>query len=203
MADADNQAAGAGLMVRAQGIHKRYGRDEVLKGIDIDVAPGEVLCLIGPSGSGKSTFLRCINHLEKIDAGRLWVDGELIGYRERGRYLYEMPERDVSRQRAGIGMVFQRFNLFPHMTVLENIIEAPVHVRREPRARVAARARGLGRRGGLAGWGLGGGVLFFVGCFGGGGRPPPLGRGRGARPPPPPPPQTRQQGKKKQKKKKK
>ena len=148
MAAADT-TAGAGPMVRAQDIHKRYGRDEVLKGISIDVAAGEVLCLIGPSGSGKSTFLRCINHLEKIDAGRLWVDGELMGYRERGRTLYEMPERDVSRQRAGIGMVFQRFNLFPHMTVLENIIEAPVHVRGEPRSRATDHARDLLRRVGL------------------------------------------------------
>ncbi|HEU0229636.1 MAG TPA: amino acid ABC transporter ATP-binding protein [Burkholderiaceae bacterium] len=141
--------ASADPMVRARDIHKRYGRDEVLKGINVEVAQGEVLCLIGPSGSGKSTFLRCINHLEKIDAGRLWVDGELIGYRERGRYLYEMRERDVSRQRAAIGMVFQRFNLFPHMTALENIIEAPVHVRGEPRARAVEHARELLRHVGL------------------------------------------------------
>lgn len=148
MAAADSPGS-AGPMVRARDVHKRFGRDEVLKGISIDVAPGEVLCLIGPSGSGKSTFLRCINHLEKIDAGRLWVDGELMGYRERGRNLYEMRERDVSRQRAGIGMVFQRFNLFPHMTVLENIIEAPVHVRGEPRAQAMRHARDLLRHVGL------------------------------------------------------
>ncbi len=136
-------------MVCAQDVHKRFGRDEVLKGIDLDVAPGEVLCLIGPSGSGKSTFLRCINHLEKIDAGRLSVDGELIGYRERGDLLYEMAEREVCRQRASIGMVFQRFNLFPHQTVLENIIEAPLRVRHEPKAQAVERARALLERVGL------------------------------------------------------
>ena len=136
---------GARPMVRAEGVHKRYGRDEVLKGIDLEVAAGEVLCLIGPSGSGKSTFLRCINHLEKIDAGRIEVDGEPIGYRERGDRLYEMPEREVCRQRAAIGMVFQRFNLFPHMTVLENVIEAPTHVRGERRDAAAARGRAPAR----------------------------------------------------------
>ncbi|MGH8822736.1 MAG: amino acid ABC transporter ATP-binding protein [Rhodoferax sp.] len=151
MARADTRpgAMGTGTMVCAQDVHKRYGRDEVLKGIDLDVAPGEVLCLIGPSGSGKSTFLRCINHLEKIDAGRLSVDGELIGYRERGDLLYEMREREVCRQRASIGMVFQRFNLFPHLTVLENIIEAPLRVKREPKAQAIERARALLQRVGL------------------------------------------------------
>jgi len=99
-------------MVRAESARKRYRRDEVLKGVDLDVAAGEVLCLIGPSGSGKSTFLRCVNHLESIDDGRLYVDGELVGYRERGGRLYEMRERDVCRQRAGVGMVFQHFNCF-------------------------------------------------------------------------------------------
>ena len=137
-------------MVRAEGVHKRYGHDEVLKGIDLEVAPGEVLCLIGPSGSGKSTFLRCINHLEKIDAGRIEIDGELVGYREKGGRLHEMHEREVCRQRAAIGMVFQRFNLFPHMTVLENVIEAPIRVRREPRAAAAERAQALLARVGLA-----------------------------------------------------
>ena len=136
-------------MVRAEGVHKRYGRDEVLKGIDLEVATGEVLCLIGPSGSGKSTFLRCINHLEKIDAGRIEVDGETVGYRERGDRLYEMHEHDVCRQRAAIGMVFQRFNLFPHMTALENVIEAPVHVRGERRDAAVARGRALLDRVGL------------------------------------------------------
>ncbi|GAB2902823.1 amino acid ABC transporter ATP-binding protein [Paralcaligenes sp. KSB-10] len=138
-------------MVRAQDVHKRYGRDEVLKGINLEVSSGEVLCLIGPSGSGKSTFLRCINHLEKIDAGHLWVDGELVGYRERGNRLYERHEREVCRQRAGIGMVFQRFNLFPHMTVLENIIEAPLHVKHESKPQAVERARALLQRVGLQG----------------------------------------------------
>jgi polar amino acid transport system ATP-binding protein len=137
-------------MVRAEGVHKRYGHDEVLKGIDLEVAPGEVLCLIGPSGSGKSTFLRCINHLERIDAGRIEVDGELVGYREKGGRLHEMHEREVCRQRAAIGMVFQRFNLFPHLTVLENVIEAPIRVGREPRAAAIERARALLARVGLA-----------------------------------------------------
>ena len=137
-------------MVRAEGVHKRYGHDEVLKGIDLEVAPGEVLCLIGPSGSGKSTFLRCINHLEKIDAGRIEIDGELVGYREKGGRLHEMHEREVCRQRAAIGMVFQRFNLFPHMTVLENVIEAPIRVKRESRAAAVERAEALLGRVGLA-----------------------------------------------------
>jgi polar amino acid transport system ATP-binding protein len=137
-------------MVRVQGVHKRYGRDEVLKSIDLDVAAGEVLCLIGPSGSGKSTLLRCINHLEKIDAGRIEVDGELVGYREKGNRLHEMRERDVCRQRAAIGMVFQRFNLFSHMTVLENVTEAPMSVKGETRAAAVARGEALLGRVGLA-----------------------------------------------------
>src|SRR6202790_1391865 len=116
-------------MVKAEGVHKRFGRLEVLKGISLEVAPREVVCILGPSGSGKSTFLRCINHLEKIDAGRLSVDGELVGYRERGNKLYELSDREVCRKRSEIGMVFQRFNLFPHMTALENIAEAPIQVK--------------------------------------------------------------------------
>jgi polar amino acid transport system ATP-binding protein len=136
-------------MVCAEAVRKRYRREEVLKGVDLEVAAGEVLCLIGPSGSGKSTFLRCVNHLEQIDAGRLYVDGALIGYRERGDRLYEMHERDVCRQRTAIGMVFQRFNLFPHMSALENIIEAPLHVRRESRSEATARGRALLARVGL------------------------------------------------------
>jgi len=128
-------------MVNAEGIHKRYGRHEVLKGITLQVAPGEVMCLLGPSGSGKSTFLRCINHLEKIDSGRLSVDGELVGYREVGGRLHELREAEVARKRAEIGMVFQHFNLFPHMTALENVTCAPLRVRRE--ARVQARQREL------------------------------------------------------------
>ena len=137
-------------MVDAQDVHKRYGRDEVLKGISLQVPAGEVLCLIGPSGSGKSTFLRCINHLEKIQSGRIEVDGEPIGYRQRGDLLFELPEREVCRQRARIGMVFQRFNLFPHQTVLQNILEAPLHVKREPRPQALERALALLERVGLA-----------------------------------------------------
>ena len=101
----------------------------MLRGVSLEVQPGEVLCLLGPSGSGKSTLLRCINHLEKIDAGRVWVDGELVGYRQAGDPLYELREREVARKRAQIGMVFQRFNLFAHMTALENVAEAPMRVR--------------------------------------------------------------------------
>jgi polar amino acid transport system ATP-binding protein len=128
-------------MVRAENVHKSFGHVEVLKGIDLEVGNGEVVCLLGPSGSGKSTFLRCINHLERIDGGRLSVDGQLIGYRENGGKLYEMHEREVAAQRRGIGMVFQRFNLFPHMTALENVMEAPVQVRKE--AKTSARTRSL------------------------------------------------------------
>ena len=137
-------------MVKAESVYKSYGRLEVLRGINLNVQPKEVMCVIGPSGSGKSTFLRCINHLEKIDAGRLWVDGELVGYRQRGDKLYELPDHEVCRKRSEIGMVFQRFNLFPHMTALENVIEAPVHVKRESRAQAEARARNLLERVGLA-----------------------------------------------------
>ncbi len=108
-------------MVLAEGLHKRFGRLEVLRGIDFQVARQEVVCIIGPSGSGKSTLLRCVNHLEKINAGRLWVDGELVGYRQRGDRLYELREREICAKRAEIGMVFQQFNLFPRMTVLENV----------------------------------------------------------------------------------
>ncbi|MFL6137010.1 MAG: amino acid ABC transporter ATP-binding protein [Frankiaceae bacterium] len=128
-------------MLRAEQVHKSFGHVEVLKGIDLEVAEREVMCIIGPSGSGKSTFLRCINHLEKIDAGRLWVDGRLVGYRESGNRLHELREREVAAQRRDIGMVFQRFNLFPHMTALANVMEAPMRVRRESKA--AARERGL------------------------------------------------------------
>jgi polar amino acid transport system ATP-binding protein len=137
-------------MVKAEAVHKSFGRLEVLRGIDLEVQPKEVMCIIGPSGSGKSTFLRCINHLEKIDAGRLSVDGELVGYRDRGDKLHELPDSEVCKKRSEIGMVFQSFNLFPHMTALENIIEAPIHVKRESRATAEARARRLLERVGLA-----------------------------------------------------
>jgi polar amino acid transport system ATP-binding protein len=116
-------------MVKAEGVTKRFGRLEVLKGISLEVQRGEVMCLLGPSGSGKSTFLRCINHLEKIDAGLLYVDGELVGYREEGDKIHELHDKDVARKRSEIGMVFQRFNLFSHMTALDNVIEAPVEVK--------------------------------------------------------------------------
>jgi polar amino acid transport system ATP-binding protein len=115
-------------MVRAEAVHKSFGRLEVLKGIDLEVKRKEVMCLLGPSGSGKSTFLRCINHLEKINAGRLFVDGQLVGYREKEGRLHELHEREVCRKRAEIGMVFQHFNLFPHMTALENVTLAPLRV---------------------------------------------------------------------------
>jgi ABC-type polar amino acid transport system, ATPase component len=137
-------------MVKAESVYKNFGRLEVLRGIELEVDPKEVMCIIGPSGSGKSTFLRCINHLEKIDAGRLSVDGELVGYRERGNKLYELPDREVCRKRSEIGMVFQRFNLFPHMTALENVIEAPIRVKKESRATAVTRARALFERVGLA-----------------------------------------------------
>jgi polar amino acid transport system ATP-binding protein len=136
-------------MVKAEGVHKRFGRLEVLKGITLEVLPGEVMVLLGPSGSGKSTFLRCINHLEKINSGRLSVDGELVGYREAGDKLYELRESEIARKRAEIGMVFQHFNLFPHMTALENVISAPIRVNKVPRERANARARALLERVGL------------------------------------------------------
>jgi ABC-type polar amino acid transport system ATPase subunit len=125
-------------MVYAEGVSKSYGSHEVLKSISLEVMPGEVLCLVGPSGSGKSTFLRCINHLEQVNAGRLAVDGKLVGYREQGDKLYELPPKEAAKQRRDIGMVFQRFNLFPHMTALENVMEAPVRVKGVPRAQARA-----------------------------------------------------------------
>ncbi|WP_409184183.1 amino acid ABC transporter ATP-binding protein [Amycolatopsis sp. VS8301801F10] len=137
-------------VVSAQKVCKSFGSLDVLKGIDLEVQEREVLCLIGPSGSGKSTLLRCINHLEKIDAGRLYVDGVLVGYRERGGRLHELRDKEIAEQRKNIGMVFQRFNLFPHMTALENVMEAPIQVRREPRGQVRERALELLDRVGLA-----------------------------------------------------
>jgi polar amino acid transport system ATP-binding protein len=139
-----------GPMVKAEGVHKQFGRLEVLKGISLEVQPGEVMCMLGPSGSGKSTLLRCINHLEKIDAGRLWVGGELVGYRQSGGKVYELRDSEVARKRAEIGMVFQRFNLFPHMTALENVVEAPIIVRKRNRREAAERGKELLQRVGLA-----------------------------------------------------
>ena len=136
-------------MVESAGVHKYFGRLEVLKGIDLQVMPGEVMCVIGPSGSGKSTFLRCINHLEKLTAGKLWVDGELVGYRQKGDKLYELRDSEVAAKRREIGMVFQRFNLFPHMTACENVMEAPIHVRGEGKSAARQRALELLERVGL------------------------------------------------------
>jgi ABC-type polar amino acid transport system ATPase subunit len=137
-------------MVLADRVSKSFGNNEVLKSISLEVKRGEVMCLVGPSGSGKSTFLRCINHLEVLSAGRLSVDGELIGFREAHGKLYEMHPKEAAKQRRDIGMVFQRFNLFPHMTALENVMEAPLQVKGEPKARVRQRALDLLDRVGLA-----------------------------------------------------
>jgi polar amino acid transport system ATP-binding protein len=145
----EDRAGPATPMVRAEEVHKSYGPVEVLKGINLEVAPREVFCLVGPSGSGKSTFLRCINHLEKVDAGRLSVDGELVGYRQAGGKLHELRDREVSTKRREIGMVFQRFNLFPHMTAIQNVMEAPVRVKREDKTEVRDRAEQLLERVGM------------------------------------------------------
>jgi polar amino acid transport system ATP-binding protein len=132
-------------MVLAESVCKNFGALRVLKGITLEVGKGQVLVMVGPSGSGKSTFLRCINHLEQVNAGRLYVDGDLIGYREkrRGDKLYEISPRDAAKQRRDIGMVFQHFNLFPHRTALENLVEAPIHVKRVKSADAVARAKDL------------------------------------------------------------
>ncbi len=136
--------------VAAYQVVKRFHGQEILKGVDIDIQQGEVVCLIGPSGSGKSTFLRCINHLEKIDGGALYVDGELMGYRQVGDKLFELKESEIARKRAGIGMVFQRFNLFGHMTALENVIEAPIRVRKVARNEAVEQGKQLLDRVGLS-----------------------------------------------------
>ena len=136
-------------IVSAEQVHKSFGSVRALKGIDLTVMPGEVVCLVGPSGSGKSTFLRCLNHLERIDAGRLEVNGNLVGYRERAGKLYELRDREVCSQRANIGMVFQQFNLFPHMTALGNIVEGPVRVRGESQKEAEANGRRLLKQVGL------------------------------------------------------
>jgi polar amino acid transport system ATP-binding protein len=141
--------AGVEPLVQAEGVCKSFGSNDVLKGIDLTVAPGEVLCIIGPSGSGKSTFIRCINHLEKIDAGRLLVDGHYVGYRRVGNKLHEMRESEIAKRREDVGMVFQQFNLFPHMTVLGNLIEAPMRVRKKSKAEATAKARALLQQVGL------------------------------------------------------
>jgi polar amino acid transport system ATP-binding protein len=145
LADSDTRP-----MVEAQAVAKRFGGLEVLKGIDLTVARGEVMCMIGPSGSGKTTFLRCVNHLEQISGGRLYVDGVLMGYREKGNRIYELHPRESARQRRDIGMVFQHFNLFPHMTVLHNVIEAPTRVKKVGKREAVATARSLLQRVGLA-----------------------------------------------------
>jgi polar amino acid transport system ATP-binding protein len=138
-------------MLDARDVHKAFRHNEVLKGISLQVQRGEVVVLIGPSGSGKTTFLRCINHLEKINAGRIYIDGDLIGYREQPNgHLREDTEANIARMRAEIGMVFQRFNLFPHLTALQNVMEAPVQVRRLDKAQVEPRARALLAKVGLA-----------------------------------------------------
>ncbi|MFV0374822.1 amino acid ABC transporter ATP-binding protein [Microbacterium sp.] len=138
------------LAVRAVDLHKSFGDLEVLQGIDIEIPPGGVTCIIGPSGSGKSTFLRCINHLEKLTSGRLWVNGKLVGYEPHRGYLREMSEKEIARDRRGVGMVFQRFNLFPHMTVLENITIAPTRVAALSAAEAKDRAMSLLERVGLS-----------------------------------------------------
>ncbi|KOG55630.1 arginine ABC transporter ATP-binding protein [Streptomyces virginiae] len=136
-------------MVHAQGVRKHFGKLEVLKGIDLTVERGQVCCLLGPSGSGKSTFLRCINHLDRVDGGKLAVDGDLVGYRQNGSRLHELREKEVAARRRDIGMVFQRFNLFPHMTALDNVMEAPVNVCKTDKSQARDEAGRLLERVGL------------------------------------------------------
>ncbi|MGH8920452.1 MAG: amino acid ABC transporter ATP-binding protein, partial [Actinomycetes bacterium] len=138
-------------LVRAEAVHKSFGSHDVLRGIDLEVERGEVLCLLGASGSGKSTLLRCINHLETVSGGRIWVGDEVIGYRQDGNRLLELSDAQAARQRRSIGMVFQRFNLFPHMTVLQNVTEGPIRVRRVEAATAERAAVDLLDRVGLAG----------------------------------------------------
>jgi polar amino acid transport system ATP-binding protein len=145
------RAIASSVVVRADDVRKRFGRLQVLKGVSLEVHRGETVCLIGPSGSGKTTFIRCINHLEKIDSGRIEVNGHLIGYREHNGRLIEDGQRSIARQRTQIGMVFQRFNLFPHKSALENITEAPIHVLGLPKEQAIADAESLLARVGLAG----------------------------------------------------
>ncbi len=137
-------------MILAEDVRVSFGNVEVLKGIDLSIKRGEVACLIGPSGSGKSTFLRCCNHLEKISTGRLYIDGSIMGYREKDGILYEISDKEAAKQRQDIGMVFQSFNLFSHRTVLENIIEAPIKVKKQPAQVAKKRAMELLEQVGLA-----------------------------------------------------
>ncbi|MEV4369076.1 amino acid ABC transporter ATP-binding protein [Nonomuraea sp. NPDC049637] len=137
-------------MVKIESVRKRFGQLEVLKGVSLDVPAGAVVCVVGPSGSGKSTLLRCVNRLETIDAGRVWVDGKLMGFSEQGGKLHLLRPDELCRQRQEIGMVFQRFHLFPHMTALENVMEGPCTVKRLSKAKAAERARTLLDRVGLA-----------------------------------------------------
>ena len=152
------------LIVRARSVRKRFGDDEILKGIDLDISAGEVVCVIGPSGSGKTTLLRCLNRLEAIDSGRIWIGGELLGYVEQpdGRLL-ERRYEDLRRQRQSIGMVFQRFNLFPHMTAVENVVEGPWKIKGQPRAAAVARAEDI-----LSSVGLGDRMNFYPAQLSGG-----------------------------------
>jgi polar amino acid transport system ATP-binding protein len=143
-------SANTTAMVDAQEVHKYFHRNEVLRGISMQIQKGEVVVIIGPSGSGKTTFLRCINFLEKINKGRIYIDGELIGFRDAGGRLVPDSEKNIARMRSEIGMVFQRFNLFPHMTALQNIMEAPMQVKGLSREQAETRARALLAKVGLA-----------------------------------------------------
>jgi polar amino acid transport system ATP-binding protein len=148
---AATRAPAGGPLLRIRGLRKSFGQQTVLHGIDLDVTQGSVTVLLGPSGSGKSTLLRCVNHLEKPDAGFVELDGDIIGYRRGRRHLHELPARAVTRQRTAVGMVFQQFNLFPHLTVLENLVEAPLAHRQAGKSQAADTARELLARVGLAG----------------------------------------------------
>jgi len=143
------QSYETGTMIRCEDVHKRFGRTEVLRGITCDIAKGEVVVVAGPSGSGKSTLLRCINHLERVDKGRIYVDGQPVGYREVNGKFVEKSEREVARMRAAIGMVFQRFNLFPQLTALGNVTDAPIHVRKIGRSQAMEAGRAMLQKVGL------------------------------------------------------